>query len=71
MKDSGLMRWDLNVANEGWVAPDTDRVIREAATADDLAIVGAPSEASNLRAGIDAVHSCASSCVPEVNVTVV
>lgn len=30
VKDAGLMGGDLNVAHQGWVAPDAKRVIREA-----------------------------------------
>lgn len=71
VKDSGLMCWNLNVAHQSRVAPDAEGVIGEAAGADDLTVVRAPSQAGNLRAGIDAVHSSTSCGIPEVNVTVI
>lgn len=71
MEDSGLVGWDLNVAHQGGVAPDAEGVVGEAAGADDLLVVGAPSKAGNLGSSVDAVHSCTGSCVPEVDVAVV
>jgi hypothetical protein len=71
VKYSGLMCWYLDVAHQGWIAPDAERVVREATCADDLLVVRAPSKASNLRASVNAVDSSASCSVPEVNVTVV
>lgn len=71
VKDTGLVSWDLNIANQGWVAPDADGVVWEAAGADNLAIVRAPSETGDLRSGINAVDTSTGGGVPEVNVTIV
>jgi len=71
VENSGLVCGNLDVADESWVAPDTDGVIRESTSADDLTVVRAPSEAGDLRSSVDAVNSCTSGCVPEMNVTIV
>ena len=71
MKYPGLMCWNLDVAHQGWIAPDAERVVREATGADDLLVVRAPSKASNLRTGVNAVDSSTSCSIPEVNMTVV
>lgn len=71
MKNPCLMGWNLDVTHQCWVAPDAERIIGKAAGADDLAIMGAPSQAGHLRAGVNAVHSCSGSCVPEMNVTII
>ena len=71
MEDSGLVCGNLNIADESWIAPNADRVIREATGADNLTVVRAPSEAGNLRTGIDAVDSCTCGCVPEMDMTIV
>jgi hypothetical protein len=65
------MSRDLNVADQGWIAPDAEGVVREAAGADNFAVMRAPSKRGNLRTGIDAVDTSTSGCVPEVDVTVI
>jgi hypothetical protein len=71
VKDSCLVGWDLNIANQCWVAPDADGVVWETAGADDLTVVRAPSKAGDLRASINAVDTSAGSRVPEVDVTII
>lgn len=71
MENAGLVRWDFNVADQGWIAPDAKRVVWEAAGADDLAVVGAPAEGGDLGAGVNAVDASTGGGVPEVDVTVV
>ena len=71
VKNSSFMSRDLNIADQGWVAPDADRVVGESAGADDLTVVRAPSEGCDLRTGVDAVDTRTGGCVPEVDVTVV
>ena len=71
MENSGLVCGNLDVADECWVAPDTDGVIRESTSADDLTVVRAPSEAGDLRTGINAVDTSTGGGVPEVNVAIV
>lgn len=71
MKNTSLVGWDLDVADQGWVAPDADGVVWEATGADDLTVMGAPSEGGNLRTGVDAVDTSTSGSIPEVDVTVV
>ena len=71
VKNTGLVSWDLNVANQGWVAPDADGVVWEAAGANNFTVVRAPSEAGNLGSGINAVDTSTGGGVPEVDVTVV
>ena len=71
MKHSGLVCRDLNIAYQGWITPDAERIVGEAAGADNLLVVRAPSKAGNLRTGVDTVNSGASRSVPEVDVTVV
>lgn len=65
------MSRDLNVTDKSGIAPNAERVIGEAAGANDLAVAGAPSETGDLRAGVDAVHSGTRGGVPEVDMTVV
>ena len=71
VKHSGLVCRDFNIAYQGWIAPDAERIVGEATSADDLLVVWAPSKAGNLGTGVDTVNSSASRSVPEVNVTVV
>ena len=68
---TALMRRDLDVTDQGRVAPDAERVVGEAARADNLAVVRAPAEAGDLAAGIDAVDASAGGGVPEMDHTVV
>lgn len=65
------MSGDVDVAHEIRVTPDGEGVVREAARTDNLAVVRAPAQAGDLRAGVDAVHPSSRSGVPEVDVTVV
>jgi len=71
VKHSGLVGWNLNVAHQSWVAPDTERVVGETASANNFLVVRAPSKTGDLGASVDAVHSCPSGRVPEVDMTVV
>ena len=71
VENTGLMRWDLNIAYQCWVAPDAKRIVWEAAGGDDLTVVGAPSQAGDLRAGVNAVYTSTGGGVPEMDVTVV
>lgn len=71
VENTSLVGWDLDVADQGWVAPDADGVVWEATGADNLTVMWAPSEGGDLRAGINAVDTSTSGGVPEVNVTVV
>jgi hypothetical protein len=71
VKNSGFMCGNLDVAHQGWVAPDAERVVREAAGADDLLVMRAPPKAGNLGPSVDTVDSSTSCSVPEVNVTIV
>ena len=71
VQDPAFVGGDLDVADESRVAPDAERVVGEAARADNLAVVRAPAEAGDLAAGIDAVDASAGGGVPEVDVTVV
>lgn len=71
VEDTALVGRDLDVADESGIAPDAERVVREATRADDLPVVGAPAEAGDLRTGVDAVDAGARGGVPEVDVTVV
>jgi hypothetical protein len=65
------MCWDLNVADQSWVAPDAERVVGKAAGADDLTVVRTPSEAGDLGSSVDAVDTSTSGGVPEVDVTII
>lgn len=71
MENTGLVGWDLNVANQCWVAPDADGVVWEATGADNLLVVRGPSEGGDLGTSVDAVGSGTGGGVPEVDVTVV
>ncbi|KFX95175.1 hypothetical protein O988_05932, partial [Pseudogymnoascus sp. VKM F-3808] len=71
VENTGLVGWDLDVADESWVAPDAERVVGEATGADDLAVVRAPAKRGDLGAGVNAVDAGTGGGVPEVNVTVV
>ena len=71
VEDSSLMRRDLNVANQSWVTPNAQRIVGETTGTDDLAVMRAPSKASNLGAGVNTVDSSTSCGIPEVDVTVV
>ena len=71
VKNTGLVSWNLNIANQGWVAPDADGVVWEAAGANNFTVVRAPSEAGNLGSSIDAVDTSTGGGVPEVDVTVI
>ena len=71
MQNPGLVGRDLDVAHQRRVAPDAERVVREAGGADDLAVVRAPAQAGDLRARVDAVDARARCRVPEVDVAVV
>lgn len=71
VQNTGLVSGDLDIADESWVAPDAERVVRETARADDLAVVVAPSQTGDLGAGVDAVGAGTGRGVPEVDVTVV
>lgn len=68
---TSLVSGDLNVTDQSRVAPDAERVVREATGADDLAVVVAPAQGGDLGASIDAVGTSTSGSVPEVNVTIV
>ena len=57
VEDPALVGGNLDVADESGVARDAERVVGETARADDLAVVGAPAEAGDLRAGVDAVDA--------------
>jgi hypothetical protein len=65
------MCWDLNVADQGRVAPDAKRVVGEAAGADNLTVVRAPSKAGDLGSSVDAIDASTSGGVPEMDVTIV
>lgn len=65
------MSGNLNIANQSRVTPDAKRVVGESAGADDLTVMRAPAKTGDLRTGIDAVDTCASSCIPEVDMTVI
>ena len=65
------MSWYLDVADQCWIAPDAERVVRKSTRADELAVMFAPLNARHLRAGVDAVRPGAGGGVPEVNVTIV
>jgi hypothetical protein len=71
VKNSCLMCRDFDVAHKSWIAPDADGVVGKAACADNLAIVRAPSQTSDLRSCINAVHSSTSGGIPEVDVTII
>lgn len=71
MQNPALVGGDLDVADESRVAPDAERVVGEAARADDLTVARAPPQAGDLRASVDAVHAGTRGGVPEVDVTVV
>src|SRR4051812_28589263 len=71
MQDTALMSRDLDVANQGRVAPDAERVVGVAAGRDNLAVVGRPPQAGDLRTGVNAVDTSTRCRVPEVDVTIV
>lgn len=71
MEDSALVGGNLNVAYQGGVAPDAERVIRKPARADNFPVVGAPAEAGDLGAGVDAIDTGTRGGVPEVDVAIV
>lgn len=71
MKDAALVSRNLNVTDQSRVAPDAERVVREATGADNLAVVGAPAERCHLRTSINAVDSSTRGRVPEMDVTIV
>jgi hypothetical protein len=71
VEDSALVGRDLDSSDESRVAPDAEGVVGETARADNLAVVGAPAERGDLRAGVDAVDASARGRVPEVDVTVI
>ncbi len=66
-----FVRRDLDIAYQGWVAPDAQGVIWEAAGADNLLVVVAPAEACHLRAGVDAVSASSGGGVPEMDVSII
>lgn len=65
------MCWNFDVANQGRIAPNAKRIVREAARAHKLPVVIAELEAGHLRTGVDAVDSGSRGGVPEVNVSVI
>lgn len=71
MENTGLVSWDLDVADQGRVAPDAEGVVGEAGRGDDLLVVRRPAERSDLGSGVDAVDTSTRGSVPEVDVTVV
>ena len=71
VQNAGLVSRDLHVLDAGWVAPNAEAVVREAASADDLLVVSAPSKAGDLRVCGDVVDAGASSGVPEVDLAIV
>lgn len=71
VEDAGLVGGDLDVADQSWVAPDAERVVGEAAGADDLAVVRAPAQGGHLGAGVNAVDAGTGGGVPEVDVAIV
>ena len=71
VENSRLVRRDLDIAYQGWVAPDAQRVIWEAAGADNLFVVVAPAEACHLGPSVDAVSASSGGGVPEMDVSIV
>ena len=71
VQNARLVRRDLHVLDTGRVAPDAQAVVRETTSADDLLVVGAPSEAGDLRVSGDVVDASTSGGVPEVDLTIV
>jgi hypothetical protein len=71
VEDSALVGRDLDSSDKGRVAPDAQRVVGETAWADNLTVVRAPAERSNLRASVDAVDASTRGGVPEVDVAIV
>lgn len=71
VKYSALVGRDVDISHEGRVTPNAQGVVREAARADNLAVVRAPAQAGDLGPRIYAVYTSSRGRVPEVNVTVV
>lgn len=65
------MSRNLDVAYQCRVAPNAQRIVGEAAGADDLPIVRTPTEACDLGSGINAVHTGSGSGIPEVDVAII
>jgi hypothetical protein len=71
MENSSFVCGYLNVAHQGWIAPDAERVIREATGADNLTVVVAPSKACHLRPRVNAVGPRTGCRVPEMDVSII
>ena len=71
MEDSGLMCGYFHITDQGRVAPDAERVVWEAAGADNFLVMVAPAKAGHLGASINAVRPCTCCCVPEMYVPVI
>lgn len=71
MQHSALVSRDVDISHKGRIAPDGQGVVGEAARADNLAVVRAPTQAGDLRPRVYAVHPSSRGRVPEVDVAVV
>jgi hypothetical protein len=71
VEDTRLVGRNLHVLDTSGVAPDAQAVVREAAGADNLLVVGAPAKAGHLGVGSDVVDTGSSGGVPEVDLTIV
>jgi len=62
---------DLDVLDQGGIAPDAEAVIGESRAADDLLVASAPPQACDLGSCVDAVGASAGGRVPEMDLTIV
>ena len=71
MENTSFVGRDLYIADQGRIAPNAERIVREAAGAYELTIVITELEAGHLRTSVDAVDSGTSGGIPEMDVPVV
>jgi len=71
VQDTGLVGRNLHVLHASRVAPDAERVVGEATSADNLLVVGAPSQAGNLGIRRNGVDASSGRRVPEMYLAIV
>jgi len=71
VKDTRLMSRDLDVLDASRIAPDAKAVIREPTGGDNLLVVSAPPQASDLGIGGDVVDAGTGGSVPKVDLAIV
>ena len=70
VQDTGLVGWDLSTLDQAWIRPHAKLVVWESVGGNNLLVRGGPSQARDLRAGINGVDTSAGGGVPEVDVLI-